>query len=453
MSHRHSSCSGMALLSVVILSSILALLVGSLLRWGVTEQGVNQRHFVVLDARNTAESALELGVAQLSWRWETQTSFTTNELAPSNRPLVITDGFKSTFHDGRYKVDLHGGVIEQGHFYVDPDDPMNTEDPLKGKLLSIRSVNLYSRAVVNDPLVKEPITAYARQTLQLRDAPLFSHAVFYNMDLEFHPGPNMIMTGPVHANGDIWVQAIDGLDFLSNVTATNRFLYGYMLTNTVTQTGNVRINNGRGGFASPYRGSGARNNQQHYWHHNTDAWRFQEVGFTGWSDYAINRWGGNVQDSAHDVPVLNPIGYRDYQRSDPATTAVDDALNYAYALIEPNLPARTAAGFANPVNKGVGEREKFSYKANLIIRLHYSTDGTNQHDGTPLPAHAVPVRHRVQIPEDWRTDSDIYYDPWIAYWGGIEGLGAPSNYHMSFWKVNRTDMFNRETTVENTFTA
>jgi len=33
--------------------------------------------------------------------------------------------------------------------------------------------------------------------------PVFQVAIFYNVDLEVEPGPNMTVTGRVHSNGNI----------------------------------------------------------------------------------------------------------------------------------------------------------------------------------------------------------------------------------------------------------
>lgn len=437
-------CKGGALLTVLLITTVMSIIIGSLVKLGVEESRVNSRHFLFLNARNAAESAVEYGVAQLADRWRTQVSFPTDDLAPDNRPLELRKEFIDFFEpSGISNLSVDGGVVELGRFYINPDDPANQFDTQKGKMVLARSVAIYGQATVTDPRLGA-MTAYARQTLQLRDAPLFSHAAFYNMDLEFHPGPVMTMNGPVHANGDIWIQAINTLTFTDSLTATGNMRYGYMLndgeSNQVTQTGNVRINNGRGGTTTPYRGSGSKSSVSSYWDAFSATAAIQSAGYNNWRELASNRWGGNVQDSAHAVPNLNPIGFQNYVRDNPDTAAVDDPLNYGYAIIEPNQPAEDLddAGFKNPVHKGVAETEKFAHKAGLIIRVHYSTDGTTQLDGSALPAHAVRLRSR--------PDQDNPFTTATAHpASGKVPSDYDTNYYVSFAKIDRDDPFDMST--------
>ncbi|MFN0279602.1 MAG: hypothetical protein ACKVRN_13555, partial [Pyrinomonadaceae bacterium] len=54
--------------------------------------------------------------------------------------------------------------------------------------------------------------------------PIFQFGIFYDDDLEFHPGPRFDFGGRVHSNGSLFLQANDGLYFSSKVTAAN-FIY------------------------------------------------------------------------------------------------------------------------------------------------------------------------------------------------------------------------------------
>ncbi len=464
-SFRQPSVKGGALLTVIIVTTVISMIVASLLQWGVTEQRINQRHFVLLDARNAAEAAAELGAGILAYRWESQTSVPSDDL--EQHPLDEEDAFleklPTIFPEERYKIDIAGGSVTRGPFFIHRDDPAFAHDPHKGKRVTVQSVDLLTKATVDDPLLTDDVTSYARMTLQVRDAPLFSHAVFYNMDLEFHPGPQMVMNGPVHANGDIWVQAINRLTFTSNLTATGDFRYGFMKnadqSNPVTQRGRVYINNGVGGNASPYRGSGWRGNITNYWDSHSPTSYFEAEGYTNWADFAMNRWHGNLQDRSHEVPSLNPIGYKDYVRDNPDTPAVDDDLNYAYALIEPNITDPTyGSGLKNPVHKEEGEKEKFSFKAGLIVKVHYSEDGVTSSTGESLN-NAIRLHERRETPAADRARSDDPLDPnstrnnFDGNYSGrpqasslSEALGGATNFYVTFHKMDRVDPHNLQTT-------
>jgi len=54
--------------------------------------------------------------------------------------------------------------------------------------------------------------------------PIFQFGIFYDDDLEFHPGPRFDFGGRVHSNGSLFLMAGTGLYFSSKVTTSN-FLY------------------------------------------------------------------------------------------------------------------------------------------------------------------------------------------------------------------------------------
>lgn len=61
-------------------------------------------------------------------------------------------------------------------------------------------------------------TAILGMSFRSRLVPLFQFAVFYNKDLEILPGPAMTLSGPVHTNGDLYLNAGNSLSILGQVT-------------------------------------------------------------------------------------------------------------------------------------------------------------------------------------------------------------------------------------------
>lgn len=80
--------------------------------------------------------------------------------------------------------------------------------------------------------------------------PIFQFGIFYDDDLEFHPGPRFDFGGRVHSNGNLFMQANDGLYFSSKVSTA-----GEVFTD-VSKNGsswnnwdeNVFIKNGSGNY-------------------------------------------------------------------------------------------------------------------------------------------------------------------------------------------------------------
>ena len=192
-------------------------------------------------------------------------------------------------------------------------------DPLKGKRAYVRRIEVLSKAVAeSDRNGGMQMKAFAREVLEVRDSPLFAHAIFYNMDLELHPGATMHIYGPVHTNKDFWLQTSSGLKFHETVSSAGRILHGYKLTsvnadgslkshNDHTQTASVQIVNSTGAFKDMYIG-GTRSTDAAWLDYRDDDWRAA----------SSQRWDGYVQDTAHGVPVLNPVGIDDYVSLDQA---------------------------------------------------------------------------------------------------------------------------------------
>jgi hypothetical protein len=65
--------------------------------------------------------------------------------------------------------------------------------------------------------------ALSRQFINNR-IPIFQFGIFYNDDLEFHPGPRFDFGGRVHANGSMFLMADSGLYFSSRVSAVGHIL-------------------------------------------------------------------------------------------------------------------------------------------------------------------------------------------------------------------------------------
>lgn len=80
--------------------------------------------------------------------------------------------------------------------------------------------------------------------------PIFQFGIFYDDDLEFHPGPRFDFGGRVHANGSMFLMANTGLYFSSKVT-TNGHIFTDVAKNGTpwtTWNENVHIKNASGNY-------------------------------------------------------------------------------------------------------------------------------------------------------------------------------------------------------------
>lgn len=97
----------------------------------------------------------------------------------------------------------------------------------------------------------KPVTAGVKQDIQVAAIPLFQFAIFYAIDLEINPGPNMTISGRVHSNHDLYLQPQALLKFLSHVTVVGKIYIGKSpLDPTVRTPGTVTFMGEHDGGAS-----------------------------------------------------------------------------------------------------------------------------------------------------------------------------------------------------------
>ncbi len=119
--------------------------------------------------------------------------------------------------------------------------------------------------------------------------PVFQFAVFYEPDMEIHPGPYMKLEGRVHANGNLWLGSHDGLDIESFMTAAGTIKHGRKPgSGQSVGNGSVRVKDADGTYQDMENPDGT-------WLDNTDA---------DWVDKSLERWDGQVQDSEHGINEL-----------------------------------------------------------------------------------------------------------------------------------------------------
>lgn len=73
---------------------------------------------------------------------------------------------------------------------------------------------------------KGDVEAILELRFKSRLVPLFQFAVFYNKDLEILPGVFMNLAGPVHTNGDLYLQTEDTLEIAGQVTTSGKLYRG-----------------------------------------------------------------------------------------------------------------------------------------------------------------------------------------------------------------------------------
>ena len=243
----NSKKQGNGLIIVLIIVTALAMGVYSVSDLVNGELRLNKKATVFHDAKQAAESLIQTAMADLKYRFDKNSAFPVDILSPSNSPLFITDEFvnrHNTIVPASYLVlgdtsaytssasfntrstEIIGGQVPNAVAkYIDPRESGYENDDLAYMTVLQRSVELLSKATVDRPNIGVS-TVYARQFLDVRDVPLFSYAIFYNLPMEIAPGKPMDVYGNVHVNGDAWIQSGKGLNFHSLVTIAGDLHHG-----------------------------------------------------------------------------------------------------------------------------------------------------------------------------------------------------------------------------------
>lgn len=366
---------GSAIPVVVIFMISSSIVLGSVLRFAVSETRLNRNSEMWLEAKFAAEAVSEYGFAELRKRFDSNNSFPEDGLLPitGGHPLTLPAHFYSFFTNhgstvvrsnlvlppnpydpfeewGTYPTELIAGIVPAGEWiYIDPNIPGNETDRLKGRRVFSRGIAVYGKATVRDPMTQRQISAYNRQELHVRDAPLFSHAIFYNMNMEIAPGPAMTVAGPVHVNGDLYVQSGNSISFLGQVTSSGSIFHGrHPNSGQSTSNGSVNFLNGTSASATSNMHDGTG------WIDSTHS---------NFAETAAERWRGNLMSDEHHVEHKPLVDIPDYVADNPDTATLNDALNYGYEII-----SRTRST-DDPAYSPETEKQKFSYKAGLTIRV------------------------------------------------------------------------------------
>jgi hypothetical protein len=239
-----SSQRGSAFVTVMGFTIILLLLVASVLKYSGSERKLNNRSKIHLEARLAAEAISEYGIAQVKNILEKSSTFTSSVWTSKSEGLFTPKGTyegkilnpPDSFWTGSNIVNSSGANAEKpimsigkimdisggGLVLIDPLNPDNDNDPLKGKRAFRYSLDVLSRATASDPVAGK-VTNYMQQSFVIRAAPLFSNAIYYNMDLELQPGPVFTVTGSTHANGRMFVRSASGASSNTSIPSQIRF--------------------------------------------------------------------------------------------------------------------------------------------------------------------------------------------------------------------------------------
>jgi hypothetical protein len=126
--------------------------------------------------------------------------------------------------------------------HFSPNGPVRNTRISSGERFAGLMADEYPYKIVSTARGKDKsVLAILEAAVQVRFVPIFQFSAFFGKDLEYAPGPLMVMTGAVHTNGDLYLAPVNGLRFLSAVTSSGDMYAGLKHTDKCwANTGPVR---------------------------------------------------------------------------------------------------------------------------------------------------------------------------------------------------------------------
>lgn len=447
-----SSClrdRGSALLTVVILTAMLALLTASMLSYTLNERRGNERNRLILRAKNMAENISLYAAEQISTklyrtRSSTPVAFMTGSNAVSMPPDDVLDTAYTSADTG---MEVRAGLTTAtGLTFIDP--ATNPGNANAGLQVNTCSVPIITKATANHPSLGS-VVAYTQNDLAVDMIPLFQFAIFYNMDLEFGPGADMVISGPVHTNGNFIARCQTGftntVQFTDRVSASGGFYAdtGYKGSTWMDDGSEDDGPGGTGPLNFQHSSTGTVTNIK-----SSSTWRDHKYGSStettttqnNFKVFATNTYGINLRTAVHGVTNLVLPDVADYaETDDPATDSVDERDN-GRQIIEPPSSDDSA---------GLMET-KFSRKAGLYIIVNpddTARTGTKP-DGTAVTmlGHSYRCWLNTVNTDGTQTISEVILPGQPSY--GYNNNGTPTDSTDDYMYLNNLpNRFRTDTSV------
>ena len=237
-STRQHGQDGYALATVIVLGGVSLAILGSTLTWTSNNAMLNERHNQYVASLAAAEAATEKVLANLSTDYQAFGAATVHSRLSTYAGMVPNTGENALWGD--YEFSNAGGIT--GQTFVGVSSPWQVS-PLISQYQGLQGYAATFRIVSNarQQSSRYDITGAVGQDVQLATIPLFQFAIFYNMDLEINPGPNMTVRGRVHSNGHLYAQPQATLRFLGDVTAAGDIIHDKMPGDPLNRSGGTIV--------------------------------------------------------------------------------------------------------------------------------------------------------------------------------------------------------------------
>ncbi|MFN8391682.1 MAG: hypothetical protein U0136_15445 [Bdellovibrionota bacterium] len=214
MKRTHGQESGFALIATMIMLGVMLALLGAYGAVTNIELATTKGSKDLNIGFNTAEAGLNLRAETIrqvfvGYNRPTGTSPTaTNACSASNQGA-------GDFRCVDYTLGNHTATT---YVNEDPTNPIITTIPVGERYQNLSAQEYRYTAASLSSGIDGGVETALELRFKSRLVPLFQFAAFYNKDLEILPGPAMTLSGPVHTNGDLYLNANTSLAITGQVT-------------------------------------------------------------------------------------------------------------------------------------------------------------------------------------------------------------------------------------------
>jgi hypothetical protein len=215
---------GNVLLIVIVLLGISMLMVSGLSKYAATGSKLNQRNNDYYGAVAASEAATEKVLGQIFWDYKQDgQGYVMQKLSTYRRSIPISSEAAQWANYSFFDLSGRSRRVEVDYTQSATFQPLGGA---YGQLKAFKdNVRVLSVAQANKSL--DGLTASVYQDLELTRIPIFQYAMFYNILMEVTPLPAMVITGPVHANADIYLNPSSTLNFVNDLTSAGTIHESY----------------------------------------------------------------------------------------------------------------------------------------------------------------------------------------------------------------------------------
>lgn len=234
--HIDRSRRGSVIITAMAVVVVVGIAVGAALSLSSNVGRNSHRSRQLAAAETVADGALEVMYAK--WRSAGRAALQGNQGLPTTADITAMTGVGNAPGPGSSPAYPDFAGYSFTSYTLDPVDAFGTVvtgTPPPGTMIPVagrpgwmsRAYGYLARATVAVPVIGGTGSVTVGRRFQKADAPIFQAAIFYEGELEIHPGPDMNVTGLVHTNGSLYASTSgSNLSFSRNVSYVGSYAEG-----------------------------------------------------------------------------------------------------------------------------------------------------------------------------------------------------------------------------------